>query len=83
MNRFPRTLPRQSVPVLAVLTGGLILAFSSNAVLSAKTANVENCQRLEVLADQYSGVELTGTQKRLKRKMVAWHSRHCTRHARR
>jgi hypothetical protein len=73
MDHFPRAFAR---PSLAALSAGLILAFSSNAALSA-----ESCGRLEALATQYAGVELTGTQKQLKRKMVVWYSTHCIRHA--
>ena len=69
MDHFPSVLARQC---RAALSAGLILAFSSNAALSA-----ENCQRLEALANQYAGVELTSDQKQLKRKMVSWYSTHC------
>jgi hypothetical protein len=62
----------------AALSAGLLLTFSPNAALSA-----ENCQRLEVLANQYAGVELTSAQKQLKRRMVAWYSTNCVRQARR
>ncbi len=73
MDHVPSALARQS---RAVLSAGLILAFSSNAAFSA-----ENCQRLEALATQYAGVELTSAQKQLKRKMVVWYSTHCIRRA--
>lgn len=69
MDHFPSVLARQC---RAALSAGLILAFSSNAALST-----ENCQRLEALANQYAGVELTSDQKQLKRKMVSWYSTHC------
>ena len=69
MDHFPSVLARQC---RAALSAGLILAFSCNAALSA-----ENCQRLEALANQYAGVELTSDQKQLKRKMVSWYSTHC------
>ena len=69
MDHFPSVLARQC---RAALSAGLILAFSCNAALSA-----ENCQRLEALANQYGGVELTSDQKQLKRKMVSWYSTHC------
>ncbi len=75
MDHFPSTLARQA---LAALSAGLILALSSNAALSS-----ENCQRLEALANQYAGVELTSAQKQLKRKMVAWYATNCVRQARR
>jgi hypothetical protein len=73
MERFPRALARQSG---AVLSAGIILAVCSNAARSA-----ESCERLESLASQYAGVELTGAQKELKRKMVSWYSTHCIRQA--
>jgi hypothetical protein len=73
MEHFPSALARQSC---AMLSAGLILALSSNAAFSA-----ENCERLEVLAVQYAGVELTGAQKQLERKMVAWYATHCIRNA--
>lgn len=73
MDRFPRALARQSC---AVLSAGIILALGSNAALSA-----ESCERLEALASQYAGVELTIAQKQLKRKMVDWYSTHCIRQA--
>jgi len=73
MYYFPSALARQS---LAALSAGLILALSSNVALSA-----ENCERLEALAVQYTGVELTREQKQIKRKMVIWYSTHCIRHA--
>lgn len=73
MDRFPSAFARQS---LATLSACLILAFSSNAAFSA-----ESCERLVALANQYAGVELTGEQKQMKRKMVVWYSRHCVHHA--
>jgi hypothetical protein len=73
MDYFPSALARHSC---ATLSAGLILAFSSNAAFSA-----ENCQRLEALANQYAGVELTSAQKHLERKMVVWYSTHCIRRA--
>jgi len=48
MNHVPSALAHLSC---AVLSAGLILAFSSNPASSA-----ENCQRLEALANQYAGV---------------------------
>jgi hypothetical protein len=75
MGHLPTALAR---PSLAALSAGLILAFASNAALSA-----ESCQRLEALANQYAGVELTSTQKQLKRKMLVWYATNCTRQARR
>jgi hypothetical protein len=61
----------------AALCSGL-LVFSSSAAFSS-----DNCRRLEALAHQYVGVQLTGDQKQIKRQMVAWHSTNCVRQARR
>jgi hypothetical protein len=61
----------------AALCGGL-LVFSSTAAFSG-----ENCQRVEALAHQYAGVQLTSDQKQIKRQMVAWYSTNCIRQARR
>lgn len=71
MDHLPRALASQS---RAVLCAGLILAFSSNAAFSD-----ENCRRLEALASRYAGIDLTGAQKQLKHKMVAWYSANCIR----
>jgi hypothetical protein len=73
MDHFSSALARQS---RAVLSAGLILAFSSNVALSA-----ENCERLEALAAQYAGAELTSVQKQLKRKLVTWYATNCVRQA--
>jgi hypothetical protein len=75
MDHFARALVYH---FLAILSAGVILAFSSIAGLST-----ENCQQLEALAAQYAGVALTDEQKQVKRQMVAWYSTHCIRHARR
>jgi hypothetical protein len=75
MDHFARAVMFHS---LATLSAGVILALSSMTGLSA-----ENCQQLEALAVQYAGVALTDEQKQVKRKMVAWYSAHCIRHARR
>jgi len=71
-------MKKTMIVVSAALSAGLLLAFSPNAALRA-----ENCQRLEALANQYAGVELTSAQKQLKRRMVAWYSTNCVRQARR
>jgi hypothetical protein len=54
------------------LTAGLFLTITSTGALSN-----EKCQQLENLARQYAGVELTGPQKQLKRKLVAWYYKNC------
>jgi hypothetical protein len=71
MDRLPSAFAGRS---LAALSAGLILAFAWNATLSA-----QNCERLEAIASQYAGVELTSAQSQLKRKMVTWYSTHCIR----
>ena len=38
----------------------------------------ENCQRLEVLAQQYAGVQLTAAQQIMKRRLTAWYYNNCT-----
>jgi len=71
MYYFPSALA-----LLAALSAGLILALSSNVASSA-----QNCERLEALAVQYAGVELTRGQKQLKQRMIIWYSTHCIVHA--
>ena len=56
----------------AALSAGLFLTISSTGALSN-----EKCQQLENLARQYAGVELTGPQKQLKRKLMAWYYKNC------
>jgi hypothetical protein len=63
------TCVRHSITGLAT---GLLLAIASSAALGN-----ENCQRLEALAQQYAGVQLTSTQKVLKRRLVAWYKQNC------
>jgi hypothetical protein len=75
MDHVPSALARES---RAVLSADVILAFSSNSAFS-----IENCQRLEILAAQYAGAELTSAQQQLKRKMTVWYSMHCVRRTRR
>jgi hypothetical protein len=53
------------------------LGIPSESALLRIGISAENCQRLEALANQYAGVELTSDQKQLKRKMVSWYSTHC------
>ena len=54
------------------LAAGLLVAVSGTAAVSN-----ENCRRLEDLARQYAGVQLTASQKQLKRKLVAWYNGNC------
>jgi hypothetical protein len=58
-----------------MLCAGLFLAIAPMAS-TASLAN-DNCQRLEALHRQYAGVTLTGEQKKLKRKLVAWYYKNC------
>jgi hypothetical protein len=60
---------------VAVMAAGLLVATSGTVALS----NEGNCRRLEDLARQYAGVQLTSEQKRLKRKLVAWYNDNCKR----
>ena len=68
---------------VAVMAAGLFVATSATSALS----NESNCRRLEDLARQYAGVQLTSEQRQLKRKLVAWYNGNCKRtrdvHARR
>jgi hypothetical protein len=54
------------------ISAGLFLTITSTEALSN-----EKCRQLENLARQYAGVELTGPQKQLKRKLVAWYYKNC------
>ena len=57
-----------------VIAAGLLVTASGTAAISS-----ENCQRLEELARQYAGVQLTSSQQQLKRKLVAWYNSNCKR----
>ena len=65
------------------IAAGLLIAMSGTGALG----NEGNCRRLEDLARQYAGVQLTSHQQQLKRKLVAWYNDNCKRtrnvHARR
>jgi hypothetical protein len=58
-----------------VIAAGLLIVTSGTSALS----NENNCRRLEDLAQQYAGVQLTSQQQRLKRKLVAWYHGNCKR----
>ena len=62
-------------PAIVVIAAGLLCATSGTAALS----NESNCRRLEDLARQYAGVQLTSDQKQLKRRLVAWYNDNCKR----
>jgi ABC-type transport system involved in cytochrome c biogenesis ATPase subunit len=67
---------------MLMIAAGLLVATSGTGALSN-----ENCRRLEDLARQYAGVQLTSAQQRLKRRLTAWYNDNCKRtrnvHARR
>jgi len=77
MHRIDNAVVRLTTLVLAAS----LIAFSSTSALS----NENSCRRLEDLALQYAGVQLTSQQQHLKRKLVAWYNGNCkrTREARR
>jgi hypothetical protein len=61
--------------VRPVIIAAAVLATSATDVLSSPT----NCERLESLARQYAGVQLTSQQQQLKRRLVAWYNVNCKR----
>ena len=61
--------------VVLVTAAGWLVAMGGTPALS----NQDNCRRLEDLARQYAGVQLTGEQQQLKRKLVAWYNENCKR----
>jgi hypothetical protein len=67
----------------SIIAGGLLVAMSGTGALS----NESNCRRLEDLARQYVGVQLSSQQQQIKRRLVAWYNDNCKRgrsvHARR
>jgi hypothetical protein len=58
-----------------LLSTALLLAVTSTGAFAT-----ENCQHIEMLAQQYAGVELTLSQLQVKRRLTAYYHRHCTRH---
>jgi hypothetical protein len=60
--------------VRAIIAAGLLITVSGTGA-----ASNENCQRLEALAREYAGVQLTSAQQQLKRRMVAWYKKNCER----
>jgi hypothetical protein len=62
-------------PAIALIGAGFLVAMSGTAALSSEN----NCRRLEDLARQYAGVQLTDQQQRLKRRLVAWYNGNCKR----
>jgi hypothetical protein len=69
MDRASHGFARLLRPLLAA---SLLVAASGSAAFSN-----ENCRRLEELARQYAGVQLTSSQQQLKRKLVAWYNSNC------
>jgi hypothetical protein len=61
-------------PVCIVIAAGLFHAASGSGALSS-----DNCRRLEDLARQYAGVQLTSEQQKLKRRLVSWYGANCKR----
>jgi hypothetical protein len=59
--------------------GVLALAFAIalSAVAPQGAATNDSCRRLEALSVQYTGVELSADQKKLKQKLVVWYNRNC------
>jgi hypothetical protein len=57
-----------------MIAAGLLVTVSGTAAMSN-----ENCRRLEELARQYAGVQLTSSQQHLKRKLVSWYNTNCKR----
>jgi hypothetical protein len=61
--------------ITSAIVAGLLIAMSGTSALS----NESNCRRLEELARQYAGVQLTSEQQQIKRRLVAWYSDNCKR----
>jgi hypothetical protein len=57
------------------IAAALLTATSGSNALSSES----NCRRLEELARQYAGLQLTSEQKQLKRRLVAWYNDNCKR----
>ena len=62
-------------PAILVIAAALFVATSGTAALSHEG----NCRRLEDLARQYAGVQLTSQQQQIKRRLVAWYNDNCKR----
>ena len=61
---------RSAIHIIAACS---LIAMSGTAALS----NENNCRRLENLAREYAGVQLTSQQQQLKRRLVGWYNRNC------
>ena len=70
MGQAGKAFVRAVIPVIATT---LLTAMNGTAAL----ANEQNCRRLENLAREYAGVQLTRPQQQLKRRLVAWYNGNC------
>ena len=72
MPRIGNGLGRRAMLMSAV---AFVMATSGTTALG----NDHNCRRLEELARQYAGVQLTSQQQHLKRRLVSWYNGNCRR----
>ena len=70
MGQAGKALVKPATPVIAAI---LLTAMNGTAAL----ANEHNCRRLENLAREYAGVQLTKPQQQIKRRLVAWYNGNC------
>ena len=70
MGQVGKAFVRPAIPVIAAT---LLTAMNGTTAL----ANEHNCRRLENLAQEYTGVQLTKPQQQLKRRLVAWYNSNC------
>jgi hypothetical protein len=61
-------------PLVVAMVAASFIAMGGTPALSN-----DNCRRLEDLARQYAGVQLTSSQQQLKRKLVGWYNANCKR----
>jgi len=71
-SRIGSELLRRAMLMSAV---AFVMATGGSPALSSE----HNCRRLEALARQYAGVQLTTQQQQLKRRLVTWYNGNCTR----
>ena len=62
-------------PFILAIAASTLTAMSGTGALSDES----KCRRLEDLARQYAGVQLTSYQQQLKRRMVSWYKDNCNR----
>jgi hypothetical protein len=65
------TVRRRLLKLLGVAVGIPLIAVSTRSFAN------EQCEQLEVLAQQDASVQLTLAQKQMKRQMVMWYSKNC------